>query len=115
MPNFMAATLAYSASSANRSLREQEADVFLLANAALRSASDPSSVERVRAVADNARLWNTVIDLLRDPGNNMDQKLRASIISVGMAVQRETQSAAPNVEFLLEINENIAAGLAGRP
>ena len=106
---------AYAASAAHRSLREQEADVFRRANAALREGAGTGPLGRVRALADNSRLWTTVLDLLRDPENPLPQALRANIISVGLSVQREMQQDAPNFEFLISINENIAEGLSGQP
>ena len=39
--------------------------------------------------------------------------LRASIVSVGFAVQREMDREDPDFDFLISINENIAAGLSG--
>ena len=55
---------------------------------------------------------NQVIDLMQDPQNGLPPDLRASIVSVGMAVQREMQSDTPDFEFLIAVNEDIAAGLA---
>jgi len=52
-------------------------------------------------------------NLLLDPDNALPAELRASIVSVGIAVQREMASAEPNFDFLLKVNENIAAGLSG--
>ncbi len=105
---------AYAASSAHRSTRDQEADVFRRATVALRQARTAGPVAKVRALADNTRLWSTVVDLVRDPQNALPPALRASIASVGLAVQREMQREAPDFEFLIGVNEDIAAGLAGR-
>jgi flagellar protein FlaF len=115
MDKMAQATRAYTASAAHRSLREQEADVFRRANSALRGGAGSGPLGRVRALADNNRLWTTVLDLLRDPENPMPEALRANIISVGLTVQREMQETSPNFEFLISINENIAAGLSGQP
>jgi len=49
---------------------------------------------------------------MRDPLNPLPAELRASIVSVGLAVQREMDNDSPDFDFLIEINENIAAGLA---
>ena len=57
----------------------------------------------------------TVTDLMRDPGNALPEPLRASIISVGLSVQREMDQDTPDFDFLIAINENIAAGLSGQP
>lgn len=103
---------AYAASAAHRSPREQEAEVFRRAIAALRNGRGSNPVAQVRALADNARLWGAVIDLMRDPQNALPADLRASIVSVGLAVQREMQRDAPDFDFLIGVNEDIAAGLA---
>jgi flagellar protein FlaF len=103
---------AYEAAANHRSIREQEADVFRRAIGALKRARDTESVERTRALADNRRLWLAVNDLMRDPRNALPEQLRASIVSVGLAVQREMDRSAPNFDFLISINEHIAEGLS---
>lgn len=108
------AARAYEAASVHRSPREQEADIFRRAIGALRAARDAGPVQRVRALADNRRLWMAVGDLMRDPANALPITLRASIISVGMAVEREMDREQPDFAFLIEVNENIAAGLSGQ-
>lgn len=107
------AVRAYAASAAHRSSRDQEADVFRRATAALRKGRGANPVVQVRALADNTRLWTTVVDLMQDPQNALPPALRASIVSVGLAVQREMQRDAPDFEFLIEVNEDLAAGLSG--
>jgi flagellar biosynthesis regulator FlaF len=52
---------------------------------------------------------------MSDPNNALPESLRASIISVGLSVQREMDHDSPDFDFLITINENIAAGLAGQP
>lgn len=106
------AARAYQTSAGFRSVREQEADVFRRANGAIRAAKQGGALARVQAIADNRRLWNMVISLLTDPENALPAPLRASIISVGRAVQREMDREMPNFDFLIAINENIAAGLS---
>ena len=112
MSGFTEAARAYAASSGHRSVREQEAEVFRMVNAALRRGRDAGGPQRTRALADTLRLWNTVLDLVGDPENALPAELRAAIISVGMTVQREARRDAPNFDFLIAINENIAAGLS---
>jgi flagellar protein FlaF len=112
MPGLINAAHAYAAATSQRSSREQEADVFRRAIGALRAARHAEVVPRVRALSDNRRLWSTVNDLMRDPQNALPPELRASILSVGLAVQREMDRDAPDFEFLIAINENIAAGLS---
>lgn len=108
------AARAYEAAAVHRSARDQEADIFRRAIGALRAARDAGPVQRVRALADNRRLWMAVGDLMRDPANSLPVTLRASIISVGMAVEREMDREQPDFAFLIEINEHIAAGLSGQ-
>ena len=114
MPNMNQATRAYEAAATHRTDREQEADVFRRATGALKTARDADSLQRVRAIADNRRLWLTVTDLMRDSSNALPVELRAGIVSVGIAVQREMDLDAPDFDFLIAVNENIAAGLSGQ-
>lgn len=103
---------AYEASSAHRTVRQQEADIFLRANGALMAARDAGPVARVRALADNRRMWLMIVDLVRDPDNALPADVKSAIVSVGLAVQREMQADEPDWEFLIGVNENIAAGLS---
>ena len=112
MQSMTRAAQAYKASSAHRNPREQEADVIRQTIGALRSARTQGLIPQVRALADNRRLWTAVMDLVSDPTNSLPDHLRASIISVGIAVQREMDKDAPNFDFLIGVNENIAAGLS---
>ena len=112
MHPMMKAARAYQAGADNRSLRAQEADIFHRANGALRSAEGGSSTDRVRAIADNRRLWLTVIGLLTDPGNQLPEAIRAAILSVGRSVIRAMDTPSPDFDFLIAVNDNIGAGLA---
>jgi flagellar biosynthesis regulator FlaF len=106
------ATRAYAASAAHRDPRAQEADAFRRTVGALRAAREAGDVQRARALADNFRLWALVEDLMRDPANALPVDLRASILSVGLAVRREMAQEAPDFDFLIAVNENMAAGLS---
>ena len=114
MQQFQAAR-AYRAASAHRSVREQEADVFRRVTGALRAAQKGTELDQVKALADNTRLWMMVGNLLRDPDNALPAALRASVVSVGQALQREMQQPAPDFDFLIAVNEDITAGLSGVP
>lgn len=109
----MMAARAYQARSADRNLRDQEADVFRRATAALRRAQSSSELDRIKALADNGLLWGTLTVALRDPDNALPENLRASILSVGKAVQRELSAKMPDLPFLIGINEQMTAGLMG--
>jgi flagellar protein FlaF len=115
MLNASHAIQAYKTASRYRSQRDQEADVFRQAIAALKGAKDAAPLQQIRALTDNRRLWSTVGDLLRDPTNALPEPLRAAILSVGMTVQREMDQETPDFDFLISINETIAAGLSGQP
>jgi flagellar protein FlaF len=114
MPSVNQATRAYQAAATHRTQREQEADVFRRATGALKTARDADPLQRVRAIADNRRLWTTVADLMRDPQNELPVELRAGIVSMGLAVQREMDRDSPDFDFLITVNDNMAAGLAGQ-
>ncbi len=49
---------------------------------------------------------------MHDPLSTLPAPLRAQIISVGLAVQREMDNEEPNFDYLITINEHIAAGLS---
>ena len=115
MPNRNMASRAYAAASVNKTPRQQEAEVFRLVIARLQAARRSAPIARVRALADNRRLWTAVTDLVRDPGNPLPPETRAGIISIGLSVQREMDSGDPNFDFLIAINKNIADGLSGEP
>jgi flagellar biosynthesis regulator FlaF len=112
MHNSGNAMRAYAAAATARDPRQREAEVFRRTNAYLRLAKQVQGLARVRALADNRLLWRTVIDLMYDPANALPLALRAEIVSIGLAVQREMGKSAPDFELLAAINENIAAGLA---
>jgi flagellar biosynthesis regulator FlaF len=115
MQNARQAIQAYKTASRYRSQRDQEADVFRYVVAALKSAKDAGQIQKIRALADNRRLWLTVCNLMRDPENTLPEQLRVGILSVGVTVQRDMDQETPDFDFLISINENIAAGLAGKP
>lgn len=114
MQTMSRAARAYEASAARRGWREQEADIFRRAIGALRQAQSAGAMERVRALADNRRLWTMVVDLVRDPANALPEPTRLAIAAIGLTVQREMERAEPDIGFLISVNENMADGLSGR-
>jgi flagellar biosynthesis activator protein FlaF len=115
MPSANLASRAYAAAAVNRTVREQEADVFRQVIARLQAARQSNPIARVRALADNRRLWTAVSDLVRDAGNPLPPETRAGLISIGYSVQREMDAEEPNFDFLISINKQIAEGLSGNP
>jgi flagellar protein FlaF len=112
--NLSPAARAYGASRFALDPRRLEADVFLRVTGALRAALGADGPPLARALADNRRLWLTVEGAVFDPRNTLPSELRAAIVSLGRAVMREMDAAAPDLAFLIEVNEQLAAGLAGR-
>lgn len=102
----------YRAVATHRSQRQQEADVFRRVIGALKQARDAGPLQRTKALADNRRLWMAVVDLMKDFDSLLPLPLRASIISVGLRVQQEMDLEAPDLDFLIAVNEDIAAGLS---
>lgn len=94
-----------------RTPRHGEAEVFAEANRRLRAGSGDGPLGRVRAVADNRRLWVMVLDLVSETENQLPPALRGQIASLAHAVVRECDAAEPDVGFLVETNEQMAAGL----
>jgi len=109
------AAKAYEAATSQRSWREQEADIFRRTSGVLREAVQASRLQKVRALADNRRLWMAVTDLVLDTNNKLPEPLRAGIASLGRSVQREMDLPSPNFEFLATVNDHLAAGLATTP
>jgi flagellar protein FlaF len=106
---------AYGATRAALDPREQEADIFRRVTGGLRAAQQQQDGSaRVRAVADNRRLWLAVESALADPANQLPATMRAALISLGRAVQREMDQGTPDLAFLIEINDQVAGGLVGR-
>jgi len=115
MSSLKIAARAYGAATGSKSTREQEADLFRSVIARLQAGRMMGPSERVRVLADNRRLWITVIDLVADPTNTLPVKTRAGILSIGAAVQRELDAADPNFDFLITVNKHLAEGLSGNP
>jgi flagellar biosynthesis regulator FlaF len=109
----LTAARAYRARSADRNLREQEADVFRRVTGALRASQSGDVLQRTKALADTNLLWSTLIAVLADPDNSLPAPLRGSIVSVGLAVKRELDLPKPDIAFLIAVNEQITLGLGG--
>ena len=93
--------------------KQLEAEVFARAARAARGAAAGTAADRVRAGADNRRLWNAVRGAVADPTNAMPPALRARIAGIALAVVRECDAAEPDLGFVTEVNDQFAAGLWG--
>ena len=103
---------AYGSAATLRNQRDQDAEVIRRVSGALRRASD--EISRTRALADVKMLWQTILAASHDPRNPLPTKLCAQMISVAQSVLRTTALEAPDIDFLIEINDNFANGLGGR-
>jgi len=109
--NMMHARRAYQMTRQAMDPREQEADVFRRVTGALKAAMEKDGVLRARAIADNRRLWIALDASLRHPANQSPQDTKVTMIQVGRTVMREMENAAPDLAFLIEINEQLTSGL----
>ena len=92
--------------------KQLEAAVFSLVVRRLKEAKNSESVaDKIRAASDANRLWNVVLDLVLDANNMLPKELRASIASVANAAIREANQIEPDIEFLIEVTDNMAKGL----
>tara|TARA_R110002049_G_scaffold29972_2_gene101956 strand:+ start:46355 stop:46762 length:408 start_codon:yes stop_codon:yes gene_type:complete len=65
---------------------------------------------------ENQRFWSALRHDLAEPGNAMPDAIKASLISLALWVDRQTSTLMAGegtLAGLVEINSNIAAGLAG--
>jgi flagellar biosynthesis regulator FlaF len=97
----------------HRTPRQAEAEVFVEANFRLEAGEQAGGIALARAVADNRRLWNAVLGAVTAPDNALPAALRASLASLAHAVLRDCDAARPDIEFLRETNQAMAAGLFG--
>jgi flagellar protein FlaF len=113
--NQMLGPRGYGATQRTRTLREQEADVFRRVNYGLKAALNGDAIDRARAIADNRRLWFAIEAVLVNPDNQLPEITRVGIMRLGRGVQREMENQEPDVEFLININDQMIAGLSGDP
>jgi flagellar biosynthesis regulator FlaF len=91
--------------------KQMEAEVFARCTRAIRAAETGSALDRVRAVADNRRLWDAVHASVSDPANALPPAMRGGLAGLAQAVLRECEAAEPDLGFIAEMNEQTAAGL----
>jgi flagellar biosynthesis regulator FlaF len=112
MPPTNYALQAYRVASGYKSQKDIEADVFREVTDGLRAARTGGRLQRVKAFADDRRLWMAVQGVISDPANILPAELRAQLVSLSLAIQRAVNTEEPDLEFLISINEAILAGLA---
>lgn len=76
----------------------------------------PQSREAVEALHFARRLWAILVEDLAKPDNDLPQKLRADLISIGLWIMREAEQIrldkSTNFKGLIEVSESIRDGLA---
>jgi flagellar biosynthesis regulator FlaF len=110
--NMMHARRAYQMTRQAMDPREQEADVFRRVTGGLRAALEQEGIARARAIADNRRLWIALEASVRHPANQLPHETKLAMIAVGRSVLKEMENAKPDLPFLIEMNEQLAAGLS---
>ncbi|MDQ1080050.1 flagellar biosynthesis regulator FlaF [Pseudoroseomonas cervicalis] len=90
--------------------RALEAAAFRQVNAALRAAGE-DRLAREAAQAQARRLWQAVLVAIAAPESTLPLPLRQGLLSLGAAMLRELGRNRPDLDFILGINEQIAAGL----
>jgi flagellar biosynthesis regulator FlaF len=113
--NQMIGPRGYGATQRVRTLREQEADVFRRINYGLKAALNGNEIDRARAISDNRRLWFAIEAALVNPENQLPETTRVGIMRLGRSVQREMENQEPDLPFLIDINDQMIAGLSGDP
>jgi flagellar biosynthesis regulator FlaF len=96
--------------------RVREAALFRAVSATLRQArpGDVADGMRERALADAKRLWLAVGAAVARPDCGLSETLRLSLSRLGLAVLKELRAPTPDLDMLINLNEQIADGLAPR-
>jgi flagellar biosynthesis regulator FlaF len=113
MSTYQSVARAYKSAVDLRSQRERDAEVFEVFASRLREGEKEGGIVLAKALADNNRLWRTVITLLADDNNPQPVAIRKSMLGLANTVLAEMARAEPNIRELAETNGNIAAGLRG--
>lgn len=75
-----------------------------------------ASVEAMEALALMRRVWTVLLDDLVTADNALPEKLRASLISIGIWIMKEADlirlEKSRNLDGLIAVNETIRDGLA---
>ena len=100
-----------------REMRARERDAMDRAIQLLRAAQEkgPGSREVVDALFYLRRLWSIFLEDLNNPNNELPQKLRAGLISIGIWINKEIErirtGKTKDLTPMIEINEIIRDGL----
>ena len=104
---------------ASETQRDFELRVFRQVTFALQKAKqDNDNIGLVRAATNNYLLWQTLLNDVVSDDNKLPRDLRRSIAIVAKAVSKEIDeniNGNLDVDFLVNINNNIIEGLSARP
>jgi flagellar protein FlaF len=81
---------------------------------AARDNSDNDIRPKIDAILWNAQIWSALRTDLCSDHNQLSKELRASIISLSLWIERETNAimdGAGDIDALIEVNRNIMVGL----
>ncbi len=106
----------------NLSPREVEAMAFTKAAVMLEDAKKLTNniAEFSKALRFNHLLWTIIQADLTDPENQLPPEIKANVMSLSSFVDKQTtkalrSSAANDLDLLININRNLAAGLRTSP
>jgi flagellar protein FlaF len=75
----------------------------------------PRSREAIEAIYFSRRLWAMLLEDLASPENQLPEQLRASLISIGLWIMRETEAIrlgnSQNYKGVSDVCRTIATGL----
>lgn len=100
--------------------KQTEFRLFGLVTRALMDAAEKDAADfsgRIRALHWNRRLWTALAADCSNPKNALPVPLRASIISLGMWVDRHTSQVMARkaeIQPLIDVNRSIMQGLAAQ-
>jgi flagellar biosynthesis activator protein FlaF len=113
MSGYRDITKAYQSAVNLRSQRERDAEVFDIFASRLRDAERAGGMLLAKALADNRNLWQTVTTVTLDDNNPQPAATRRSLLALAAAVAKEMNAPTPDIRALIQINDNVAAGLRG--
>ena len=123
---FRSARMAYeSGTKTTDSSRELEANALFRAARRLEACQqDWSSPERPalldEALRNNQKLWTLFQDALADPANPLPAELKVNLLRLSAFIDRRTlellaEPSPEKLQALIDIDRNVASGLAQRP
>ena len=112
----MAANPYASAVQNTETARQREYRLLAKANGMLADTKDKKDLGTLyRAVMFNRQIWNTFLIDLTDERNLLPRELKASLISIGIWVEKFSDKVCQGtepVDDLIEVNRSIMEGLA---